>query len=127
MAILSEDGTMYLDLDRMDGVSSNGTHSDYANIESPVSLTEVKDSPGPCLDQAKTEQDVSVVKKKIKPPMPPIKEARPSEPEKTDPLLNKVCNMFLHLSHLSSLFCRGWTLLALAGQLLNSFLSSTLT
>lgn len=100
---------MYLDLDRVNGVFSNGTHPDYANIESsveatksPVSSNDVKDSPenpsGPCPDEAKTEQDISVVKKKIKPPMPPSKEARPSAtPEKNNPLINEVCNMFFHI------------------------------
>lgn len=101
VAIVSEDGTMYLDLDRVDAVSSNGTHPDYANIESsaeamksPTSSTNVKDSPenqlGPCSEEEKTEQDISLVKKKFKPPMPPTKEARPSAtPVKNDQLIDK--------------------------------------
>lgn len=118
MAILSEDGTMYLDLDQKDGVSSNGTHPDYANIQSsveapksPMPPTDVKDSSenpsGPCLEEAKTEED-SLVKKKIKPPMPPTKDARPIvTPEKNDPLMNKVCNVFFYLSNPSNLFMDG--------------------
>lgn len=134
MAILSKDGTMYLDLDHKDGVSSNGTHPDYANIQSsveapksPMSPTDVKGSPenllGPSLEETKTEQDISLVKKKIKPPMPPTKEARPSAmPEKTDPLLDKVCNVFFNSCNPSNFsviagHCSSW----LAGfQLLSS-------
>lgn len=107
---MSEDGTMYLDLDHVDAVSSNGTHPDYANVESsveaiksPTSSTNVKDSPenqlGPCSEEAETEQDISLVKKKFKPPMPPTKEARPSAtPVKNDQVIDKVCNMFFHPS-----------------------------
>lgn len=107
---MSSDGTMYLDLDHENAVSSNGTHPDYANIQSsveanksPMASTHVKDSPenqlGLCSEEAKTEQDISLVKKKIKPPMPPTKEAKPSAaPVKNDELIDKVCNIFFHPS-----------------------------
>lgn len=110
VAIMAEDGTMHLDLDRVNGLSSTETHPDYANIDcsveatkSPAIPTDEKDAtenpPGPCSAEVKTEQDVGVVKKKIKPPMPPIKEARPSATtEKNDPLMNEVRKMFFHLS-----------------------------
>lgn len=119
---MSKDGTMYLDLDQKDGVSSNGTHPDYANIESsfegpksPMSPIDVKDSAenlsGACLEEAKTEQDISLVKKKIKPPMPPSKEARPTAtPEKNDPLINQVCNVFFCPSNPFSEFNDSWSL-----------------
>lgn len=124
---MSQDGTMHLDLE--DGVSSNGTHPDYANIQSsaeanksPTSSTDVKDSPGnpsgPCSDEAKAEPDTSLVKKKIKPPMPPTKEARPSlMPEKNDPLIKKVCNVFFHPSNPPNLFSHSWPLLKLVGRI----------
>lgn len=109
---------MFLDLDNGDGVSSNGTHPDYANIQSsveatksPLSSTDVKDSPEspskPCSEEAKAEEDVTLVKKKIKPPMPPTKDARPTE--KNDPLKNKVCTLSFHPFNPSTLFSHRFT------------------
>lgn len=107
---MSADGTMYLDLERGNAVSSNGTHPDYANVQSsveaiksPTSSTNIEDPPedqlGPCSEEAKTEQDTSLVKKKFKPPMPPTKEAKPSAtPAKNDQVIDKVCNIFFHPS-----------------------------
>lgn len=107
---MSADGTMYLDLDRGDAVSSNGTHPDYANVQSsveaiksPTSSADIKDPPedqlGPCSEEAKAEQDISLVKKKFKPPMPPTKEAKPSAtPAKNDQEIDTVCIIFFYPS-----------------------------
>lgn len=90
--ILSADGTVCLDPDREETVSSNGTHPEYANVPSSVeAFRPPADSPKrhleTCPEEA-PEQDVSLVKKKIKPPMPPSKEARPSAaPVRNDELL----------------------------------------
>lgn len=107
MSTLSPDGTMHLDL--VDAVSSNGTHPEYANIEtsveamkSPMPPQNIEDSAEnqsrPCSEEAKSEQDVSLVKKKIKPPMPPSKDARPSAtPVTSDQSINKVCIVFVFI------------------------------
>lgn len=113
---------MRLDLDPEDAVLLNGTNYDsvYSTqtsgevITGKMSFTNINKSTenlvGPSPAEAKTEEDISCKKKKIKPPMPPTKEAKPSAAsveeldKKDDPLLNKVCNMFFQLFHLIS--CR---------------------
>lgn len=114
---------MRLDLDPKDAVLLNGTN--YENVDSTQTSDEAitdqmsftntdkstENQVGIRWEEAKTEEDISCKKKKIKPPMPPTKEAKPSAAsveelnKKDDPLLNKVCNMFFQLYHLIS--CRG--------------------
>lgn len=90
---MSSDGILRLDLDLEDAVMPNGAH--YANVDGSetskekqlVSITE---------EEAQPDPDVSPQKKVIKPPMPPIKEAKPStaledEPQKNDGSEKKVC------------------------------------
>ncbi|XP_039858048.1 nucleolar protein dao-5 [Simochromis diagramma] len=92
VADVSSDGILRLDLDLEDAVMPNGAH--YANVDGSetskekqlVSITE---------EEAQPDPDVSPPKKVIKPPMPPIKEAKPStahedEPQKNDGSEKKV-------------------------------------
>lgn len=96
---MSSDGILRLDLDLEDAVMPNGAH--YANVDGSetskekqlVSITE---------EEAQPDPDVSPQKKVIKPPMPPIKEAKPStahedEPQKNDGSEKKVCQIFLKI------------------------------
>ncbi|XP_063326498.1 nucleolar protein dao-5 [Pelmatolapia mariae] len=92
VADVSSDGVLRLDLDLEDAIMPNGAH--YANVDGSetskekqlVSITE---------EEAQPDPDVSPQKKVIKPPMPPIKEAKPStaledEPQKNDGSEKKV-------------------------------------
>lgn len=118
-----------MDFELGDGLSSNGTHPDYANVQSsieapksPLPSSDVKDSPDnpskPCSEEAKAEQDVSLVKKKFKPPMPPTKEAKANvTTEKNDPSINKVCTVSFHPSYPSNSFSHSWSLLELSGRI----------
>uniref|UniRef100_UPI0037E78A8E pleckstrin homology domain-containing family O member 2 n=1 Tax=Semicossyphus pulcher TaxID=241346 RepID=UPI0037E78A8E len=107
VADVSSDGILRLDLDLENALMPNGTHHvsvDGAAKEAnktpmPVSSTseaaEKESEHSPEEEETKTEPDVTPQKKVIKPPMPPIKEAKPSstpedEPEKNDVTEKKV-------------------------------------
>ncbi|XP_051235965.1 pleckstrin homology domain-containing family O member 2 isoform X2 [Dicentrarchus labrax] len=100
VAVVSSDGILRLDLDLEDAIMPNGTnHASVDGPERPKEAIKVPTPPsnaseaaetlsGPSDEgEAQTEPEVSPQKKVIKPPMPPIKEPKPSagpehEPEK---------------------------------------------
>ncbi|XP_073321064.1 uncharacterized protein plekho2 [Pagrus major] len=106
VADMSSDGILRLDLDLEDALMPNGTHHTSvdgtetpkeAKVPTPPSNTsEAKEKQsGPSAEEeAQTEPEVCPQKKVIKPPMPPIKEAKPcltpeDEPD-TEGLVKKV-------------------------------------
>ncbi|XP_034723677.1 pleckstrin homology domain-containing family O member 2 [Etheostoma cragini] len=89
VADMSSDGTQRLDLDLENALMPNGTHqSSVDGAQSPVeplkvptppsNASEAAEQQSGAKEEAHTEPEVSPQKKVIKPPMPPIKEAKPS-------------------------------------------------
>lgn len=99
---MSSDGILRLDLNLEDAVMPNGTcrasddgsktPKDAIKVAIPLSKTSEsadKQTVASIEEGAQTEPEVSPQKKVIKPPMPPIKEAKPcptpeAEPDKED-------------------------------------------
>lgn len=87
---MSSDGTQHLDLDPVKALEPNGTHHDgpessKEDVQVPMSLStaiEVTERDlGTNAEAGQTEGMISSQKKIIKPPMPPVKEAKPTVPE----------------------------------------------
>lgn len=79
-----------MDLDPVKALAPNGTHRDgpessKEDVQVPMSLStaiEVTEKElGTNAEAAQTEGTISSQKKMIKPPMPPVKEAKPTVPE----------------------------------------------
>ncbi|XP_033483601.1 uncharacterized protein plekho2 isoform X1 [Epinephelus lanceolatus] len=92
IADVSSDGILRLDLDLEDATIPNGTH--HATVDG-TGAPKVAQEAGGAEEEAKTEPEVSPQKKVLKPPMPPIKEAKPStipedEPDKDEAPEKKV-------------------------------------
>nr|XP_046240941.1 pleckstrin homology domain-containing family O member 2 isoform X2 [Scatophagus argus] len=108
VAVISSDGILRLDLDLDNALMPNGTH--HASVDgsnaskeaiqvptAPSSASEATEeqSRASAEEEAQTEHEVSPQKKDMKPPMPPIKEAKSSaapddEPDKDDGPRKKV-------------------------------------
>lgn len=103
---MSSDGILRLDLDLEDATMPNGTHKATVDgTETPKEAKKVLMPPSNAREvadkhvepsaeeEAQTESEVSPQKKVIKPPMPPIKEAKTpeEEPEKDNSSEKKVC------------------------------------
>ncbi|XP_070765959.1 pleckstrin homology domain-containing family O member 2-like [Enoplosus armatus] len=98
VAVVSSDGILRLDLDLEDAIMPNGTHhASVDGAETPKEAIKVPTPPsnageaaekqsGPSAEEgAQTEPEVSHQKKVIKPPMPPIKEAKSSSTPEDEP------------------------------------------
>ncbi|XP_070691594.1 pleckstrin homology domain-containing family O member 1-A isoform X2 [Pempheris klunzingeri] len=94
VAVVSSDGILRLDLDLEDATMPNGTHHTSVDgaetpkeaIKVPPSPSNAREAPEKGADEeAQTEPEVIPQKKVIKPPMPPIKEAKPSETPEDEP------------------------------------------
>lgn len=112
---MSSDGILRLDLDLEDAVMPNGAH--YANVDGSETSKE-KQLVSVTEEEAQPDPDVSPQKKVIKPPMPPIKEAKPStaledEPQKNDGSEKKVCKIFLNVVTFVHVFVFGYHGLAI--------------
>lgn len=106
VADMSSEGILRLDLDLESALMPNGTHhvSDREANRTPTPATYLSDGAEKSSEQApdedtKTETESSPQKKVIKPPMPPIKEAKPSlrpeeEAGKEEESEKKVCKHF---------------------------------
>ncbi|XP_078029904.1 uncharacterized protein plekho2 isoform X2 [Epinephelus lanceolatus] len=100
IADVSSDGILRLDLDLEDATIPNGTH--HATVDG-TGAPKVAQEAGGAEEEAKTEPEVSPQKKVLKPPMPPIKEAKPStipedEPDKDEAPEKKVLKPPMPLS-----------------------------
>lgn len=89
---MSSDALLYLDLDQEHALMSNGTQSENDSTEAPREAPQVPSSMArsretpenqsrTSTDDLHTEPVACPQKKVIKPPMPPAKEPKPSEPE----------------------------------------------
>ncbi|XP_041644321.1 pleckstrin homology domain-containing family O member 2 [Cheilinus undulatus] len=94
VAGVSSDGILRLDLDLENAIMPNGTHhlsvdgTEKDKTPTPSSNdgdTAFKESEQTPEEETQTEPQVSSEKKIIKPPMPPIKEAKPSSPTEDKP------------------------------------------
>ncbi|KAM8894078.1 uncharacterized protein plekho2 [Spinachia spinachia] len=98
VADVSSDGILRLDLDLEDAVMPNGTcHASYEGSKTPKEAIKVpiplskssesadKQTVASTEKEAQAEPEVSPQKKVIKPPMPPIKEAKPCSTPEAEP------------------------------------------
>lgn len=108
---MSSDALLDLDLDQEHALMSNGTRSENDSAETsreapqvPGSMARSRETPEhqsrTSTDDLHTEPVVCPQKKVIKPPMPPAKEPKPSEPEveaeKESCPTKRVCKIFLN-------------------------------